>query len=606
MTTHHQTPKGVLMDRMNILVIGSGGREHALVWKIAQSRSVKKIFCAPGNAGISKLATCVDIKADDIESLLAFALSEKIDLTVVGPEAPLSQGIVDIFEKKGLRVFGASKKAAQLEASKSFSKNLMEKYSIPTAAGQSFTNYDQAERYIKKQGKALVLKADGLAAGKGVLICETEKEALSALKTIMKDKAFGDAGTRVVIEECLIGEEASFLALTDGKTVLPLPSSQDHKRIFDEDKGPNTGGMGAYSPAPLVDSILHDKIMNEVMIPTVKAMEAEGAPYKGILYAGLMIDRDRIKVLEFNARFGDPEAQPLLMRLKNDIVALMNACIDGTLDRHKMDIDERASVCLVMAAGGYPDSYAKGSVIKGLDEAAKVKDVVVFHAGTSFKKEDVVTAGGRVLGVTALGDTVEKAIEKAYQAAGKISWDKAYYRKDIGKKALVRLNTPPQVGIIMGSDSDFSVMKETLIILKKFGIPCEITVASAHRTPERAAEFASTARKRGIKVIIAAAGQAAHLAGAMAAQTTLPVIGVPIDASSLNGLDALLSTVQMPPGVPVATVAIGKPGAINAGILAAQIIGVSDEKIAGYLEEYKQDMARSVIKKAASLSSKLK
>ena len=595
------------MDKMNVLVIGSGGREHALVWKIAQSAHVKKIFCAPGNAGISKLATCVDIKADDLDGLLAFAQSEKIGLTVVGPEAPLSMGIVDLFEKKGLKVFGASKKAAQIEASKSFSKNLMAKYNIPTASGQSFTNFDQAEKYIKRQdGKPLVLKADGLAAGKGVLICSSEKEALDALKTIMKDKAFGDAGSRVVIEECLEGEEASFLALTDGKTVLPLPSSQDHKRIFDEDKGPNTGGMGAYSPAPLVDSILHDKIMNEVMIPTVKAMESEGAPYKGILYAGLMIDRDKIRVLEFNARFGDPEAQPLLMRVKNDLVELMLACIDGSLNRHTMDIDERATVCLVMAAGGYPDSYAKGQVISGLEDAAKIKDVMVFHAGTSLEKDKVVTSGGRVLGVTALGDTVEKAIEKAYQAAGKISWDKVQYRKDIGKKALDRLNTPPQVGIVMGSDSDFSVMKETLVVLTKFGIPYEITVASAHRTPERAARFALTARERGVKVIIAAAGQAAHLAGAMAAQTTLPVIGVPIDASSLNGLDALLSTVQMPPGVPVATVAIGKPGATNAGILAAQIISVADPKIAGYLADYKEEMARSVTKKAAALAARLK
>lgn len=594
------------MERLNILVIGSGGREHALVWKLAQSRHVKNIFCAPGNAGISKLATCVDIKADDLEGLLSFALAEKIGLTVVGPEAPLSMGIVDIFEKKGLKVFGASKKAAQIEGSKSFSKNLMVKYNISTAEGQSFTNFDQAEKYIKRQGKPLVLKADGLAAGKGVLICETEKESLDALKTIMKDKAFGDAGSKVVIEECLVGEEASFLALTDGKTVLSLPTSQDHKRIFDEDKGPNTGGMGAYSPAPLVDSILHDKIMKEIMIPTVKAMEAEGAPYKGILYAGLMIDRDQIKVLEFNARFGDPEAQPLLMRVKNDLVELMMACIDGNLDKHTIDMDDRAAVCLVMAAGGYPDSYAKGSEISGLEDAAKIKDVVVFHAGTSLKNDKVVTSGGRVLGVTALGDTVEKAIEKAYQAAGKISWDKAYYRKDIGKKALIRQNTPPQVGIVMGSDSDFSVMKETLIILKKFGIPYEITLASAHRTPERAAQFASTARERGVKVIIAAAGQAAHLAGAIAAQTTLPVIGVPIDASSLNGLDALLSTVQMPPGVPVATVAIGKPGATNAGILAAQIISVADSKIAGYLADYKQDMARSVTKKAAALAKKLK
>ena len=590
---------------MKILVVGSGGREHALVWKIAQNKKVKQIFCAPGNAGIAQQATCVDIKADDIDSLLNFALDEDIDLTVVGPEAPLAEGIVDIFEKKGLSVFGASKKAAQLEASKSFSKNLMNKYGIPTAQGKSFTSYDTAAKYIKSLGGPLVVKADGLAAGKGVLICDTEKEAIKALKTIMKDNAFGSAGAKVVIEECLVGEEVSFLALTDGKTVLPLPTSQDHKRIFDNDEGPNTGGMGAYSPAPLVDSYMHDKIMNEVMIPTVQAMEKEGMPYKGILYAGLMIDRDKIKVLEFNARFGDPEAQPLLMRLKSDLVTLMQACMNGTLDQYEIELDKRATVCLVMAAGGYPNAYAKGKVISGLDAAAKMKDVFVFHAGTSFKGKKVTTSGGRVLGVTAIGDTVEKSIKTAYKAAAKITWDKAFYRKDIGQKALDRLNTKPQVGIIMGSDSDFGVMKATIAALRKFDIPFEMTVASAHRTPAIAAEFATTARDRGIKVIIAAAGQAAHLAGAMAAHSTLPIIGVPIDASSLNGLDALLSTVQMPPGVPVATVAVGKPGATNAGILAAQMIGIADEKVAAYLDEYKKDMAKAVEKKAAALKAQL-
>lgn len=590
---------------MKILVVGSGGREHALVWKFAQSKKVKQIFCAPGNAGIAAQATCVDIQADDIDGLLDFAVQENMDLTVVGPEAPLAAGIVDIFEKKGLQVFGASKKAAQLEASKSFSKNLMNKYNIPTAEGKSFTNYDAAEKYIKSLGGPLVVKADGLAAGKGVLICETEKEAVKALKTIMKDNAFGSAGAKVVVEECLVGEEVSFLALTDGKTVLPLPTSQDHKRIFDNDEGPNTGGMGAYSPAPLVDSYMHDKIMKEVMIPTVQAMEKEGTPYKGILYAGLMIDRDKIKVLEFNARFGDPEAQPLMMRLKSDLTTLMTACIDETLDQHELIIDSRATVCLVMAAGGYPNSYAKGKVISGLNDVSKMKDVFVFHAGTSFSGKKIATSGGRVLGVTAIGDNVEKAIKKAYTAADKISWDKAFYRKDIGQKALDRINTKPQVGIIMGSDSDFGVMKETIAALRKFDIPFEMTVASAHRTPAIAAEFATTARDRGVKVIIAAAGQAAHLAGAMAAHSTLPIIGVPIDASSLNGFDALLSTVQMPPGVPVATVAVGKPGATNAGILAAQMIGIADEKIAGYLDEYKIEMAEKVQKKAAALKAKL-
>lgn len=344
---------------MNVLVIGGGGREHALVWKIAQSAKVKKIYCAPGNAGIASLATCVPISADDNHALLEFAKKENIDLTVVGPEGPLSTGIVDAFEAEGLRVFGASKKAAEIEASKSFAKNLMIKYGIPTAAGRSFTSFKQAESYVRGIGAPIVVKADGLAAGKGVIVCATIKEALDALEDIMVKKAFGDAGKKVLVEECLAGEEASFLAFTDGKTVLPLPSSQDHKAVFDNDRGPNTGGMGAYSPAPIVDRTLRDKIMKEVMLPTVRAMAAEGRPYKGVLYAGLMIDRDRIKVLEFNGRFGDPEAQPLLMRLKSDIVEIMEAVIDGRLDSCKLEIDSRASVCVVMASGGIPAPIKK-------------------------------------------------------------------------------------------------------------------------------------------------------------------------------------------------------------------------------------------------------
>ncbi|RPH49204.1 MAG: phosphoribosylamine--glycine ligase, partial [Desulfobacteraceae bacterium] len=313
---------------MKVLVVGSGGREHALIWKITQSPKVKKIYCAPGNAGIADLAECVPIAADDIKKLLEFAIKEKVGLTVVGPEAPLSMGITDLFEKEGLRVFGASMKAAEIESSKSFSKAIMTKYSIPTAEGKVFTNYRKAEAYIRKKGAPLVVKADGLAAGKGVIVCSTEKEAIDALDSILVKRDFGDAGIRVVVEECLTGEEASFLAFTDGKTVLPLPSSQDHKPVFDDDKGPNTGGMGAYSPAPVVDRYIHKRVMEEIMIPTVRAMAAEGRPYKGVLYAGLMIEKDRIKVLEFNGRFGDPEAQPLLIRMKNDIVPVMEAVIE--------------------------------------------------------------------------------------------------------------------------------------------------------------------------------------------------------------------------------------------------------------------------------------
>ena len=586
---------------MKVLVVGGGGREHALVWKIAQSPRVKKIFCAPGNAGIAKLANCVPIGAAEIDKLLAFARDEKIDLTVVGPEDPLSKGIVDQFEAAGMRVFGASQKAARIESSKSFAKAIMEKYGIPTAKGKTFTRLAQAQAYVKKMGVPLVVKADGLAAGKGVIVCSTEKMALDALKQIMVDREFGEAGDRVVVEECLVGEEASFLAFTDGKTVLPLPSSQDHKPVFDDDKGLNTGGMGAYSPAPVVDGYLHHRIMNEVMIPMVKGMAAEGCPYKGVLYAGLMIDRDTIKVLEFNGRFGDPEAQPLLIRLQNDIIPVIEAIIDERLATCRLEIDPRASVCVVLASGGYPGKYKKGLAITGIDAANRMRDVVVFHAGTRLEGKQILSDGGRVLGVTALGDTVELAIKKAYQAVAKINWKNVHYRSDIGKKALVRMQAVPRVGIVMGSDSDLKVMEAALGIFKKFGIPIEMTVASAHRSPERAAAYAVSARQRGLKAIIAGAGHAAHLAGVLAAHTTLPVIGVPIDSSCLQGLDALLSTVQMPPGIPVATVSIGKPGAKNAAILAVQIMAASDDALSAQLETFKKEMAAQVEKKAEKL-----
>ncbi len=586
---------------MKVLVIGGGGREHALVWKIVQSPLVSKVYCAPGNAGIAASAECVPIPAGDIPKLLDFARRQKIDLTVVGPEGPLSEGIVDLFEKEGLRIFGAARRAAEIESSKSFAKAVMLKYGIPTARGKSFTRISEARRYLRTAGTPVVVKADGLAAGKGVIVCQTKAEAEEALDRVMAKREFGEAGRVAVIEECLKGEEASFLAFTDGRTVLPMPSSQDHKAVFDGDRGPNTGGMGAYSPAPVVDRLIHRKIMNEVMQPMVKAMAAEGRPYKGVLYAGLMIDGDKVRVLEFNGRFGDPEAQPLLMRIKSDIVPIMQAVIEERLDQCTLEIDPRAAVCVVMAAEGYPGAYAKGHPISGLDAAGRLADVAVFHAGTAGEGGTAVTDGGRVLGVTALGDTVEAAIDRAYQAVAKISWKGASFRTDIGRKAIARLNRPPAVGIVMGSDSDLSVMEEAALMLKKFGIPFEMTVASAHRSPERAMKFASGARERGVKVIIAGAGHAAHLAGVLAAHTGLPVIGVPIDSSSLKGLDALLSTVQMPPGIPVATMALGKSGARNAGIFAAQILGASDPDVARRIDAFKKGMASEVEQKAEKL-----
>ncbi|MBI4842053.1 MAG: phosphoribosylamine--glycine ligase [candidate division NC10 bacterium] len=423
---------------MRVLVVGSGGREHALVWKLKQSPRIKQLFAAPGNAGIAELAECADLGASEVRRLADFAAKRGIDLTVVGPELPLTLGIVDEFESRGLRIFGANQRAAILEGSKVFTKRLMKKYKIPTGFVQTFYRVEDAKRYIQDVGAPIVVKADGLASGKGAIVCQTVKEALDAIKIIMEDRVFGDAGEKVVVEEFLCGEEASFLAFTDGETVLPMASSQDHKAVFDDDKGPNTGGMGAYSPAPVVTDEVHRKIMEQVMIPTVKAMAAEGRPYRGVLYAGLMIKGGEPKALEFNARFGDPEAQPLLVRMESDLLPVLEAVVDRRL--HEVDIRWRPepAVCVVMASGGYPGAHEKGKVISGLRAAARLKDVVVFHAGTALSGGKVVTSGGRVLGVTALGKDVPDAIARAYRAVEKIRWEGAHYRTDIGRKGLGR------------------------------------------------------------------------------------------------------------------------------------------------------------------------
>jgi phosphoribosylamine---glycine ligase len=420
---------------MKVLVVGGGGREHALIWKIAQSPEVTKIFCAPGNAGISQQAALVPIKADDLKGLLAFALKEEIDLTVVGPEDPLTRGIVDLFEAEGLAIFGPSKRAAEIEGSKAFAKEIMRKYRIPTAAYGVFQKRDEAISYLHKMGVPIVVKADGLAAGKGVIICNAIEEAIRAVDQIMVEKAFGDAGEKVVLEECLVGEEASYIAFTDGRTIIPMASSQDHKAVLDGDQGPNTGGMGAYSPAPVVTEQVHERILKEVLEPMVQGMREEGRPYKGALYAGLMIRDGQIRVLEFNARFGDPETQPTLMRMKGDIVPVLEACISGNLSDCRIEWDRRPAVCVVMASGGYPNAYEKGKTIRGLNEVSTLKDVFVFHAGTAMKGGEVVTNGGRVLGVTGLGNNIGEAIDHTYQAVKKISWEGVHYRKDIGAKA---------------------------------------------------------------------------------------------------------------------------------------------------------------------------
>lgn len=422
---------------MKTLVIGQGGREHVLAWKLAQSPSVKEVFCAPGNAGTATDAQNLDISATDIPALVSFAKKEQIGLTVVGPEAPLVAGAVDAFEAEGLKVFGPSQKAAELEGSKTFSKNLMKQAGVPTADYQSFTNFEDAIAYVEDRSEQpLVVKADGLAAGKGVTVCANKDEAVAAIKEMLQQRAFGKAGDRIVIEECLVGQEASILAIVDGKNILPLDSSQDHKRAYDEDRGPNTGGMGAYSPAPIVTSEAMDLIDEKILVPTIHNLRKVGRPFKGILYAGLMMTNQGPRVLEYNVRFGDPEAQPVLMRLKSDLAEVLLAACDGRLNKlPPLEWDPRPAVCVVMASEGYPGDYEKGRVIRGLADADELEDVKVFHAGTKLVDGEVLTDGGRVLGVTALGDDIAHAKLRAYQAVKKIRWDGAWCRKDISDKA---------------------------------------------------------------------------------------------------------------------------------------------------------------------------
>ena len=423
---------------MKVLVVGGGGREHALVWKLRQSPLVRKVYAAPGNAGIAELAECADISVTDIRLLADFAERHGIDLTVVGPELPLTMGIVDEFERRGLRIFGPGREAAALEGSKVFAKRFMKRHGIPTGYHQEFDRAEDARRYIREVGAPTVVKADGLAAGKGVVVCRTVEEALDAVSLMMEARAFGDAGNQVVVEEFLHGEEVSFLAFTDGTTVLPLPAAQDHKAALDHDRGPNTGGMGAYSPAPVLSEAVQRKVMERILVPTVKGMAAEGRPYRGVLYAGLMIHDGEPRTLEFNARLGDPEAQVLLARMASDLAPVLEAAVDGQLHEAQIAWRPDPAVCVVMAAAGYPGSFEKSKPIAGLRAAARLKDVVVFHAGTALHQGQVVTAGGRVLGVTAWGKDLATAIEKAYRSVGKIHWDGVHYRTDIGRKALDR------------------------------------------------------------------------------------------------------------------------------------------------------------------------
>ena len=423
-----------MSSRLRILVIGSGGREHALVWKLAQSPRADRIYCAPGNEGIEQQAECVPILATDLPALAEFAEQQKVDLTVVGPEAPLAAGIVDEFKKRALRVFGPERNAALLESSKIWCKQLLSTHGIPTGYFVPLSNADEALSYVEVQQPPIVVKADGLAAGKGVTIAQTVEQAKAAIREAMIEGAFGDAGKRVMIEEYLAGPEVSVKALSDGENLYPLPAAQDHKRIFDDDQGPNTGGMGCYTPVPVLTPDLHEQVMETIMRPTIQAMKAEGRPYVGCLYAGLVLTETGPQVMEFNCRFGDPESQVILPTLEADLVDLLEAAVEGGLPSPP-PAQKGAAVCVVMASGGYPGEYRTGKVIRGLEAAAKRPDAIVFHAGTKRTDEGIVTAGGRVLGVTGLGETLPAAIDAAYAAAGEINFEGAHYRRDIGRRA---------------------------------------------------------------------------------------------------------------------------------------------------------------------------
>lgn len=420
---------------MKVLVVGSGAREHCLAERLGQSPRVDEIYSAPGNGGTANLGKNVDIAVDDLDSLLEFALSENIDFTIVGPEIPLATGIVDKFEAEGLKIFGPSQELSKLESSKVFAKEMMEKYNIPTARFKVFDNLDLAKSYLEERDAPVVVKADGLAAGKGVIVCKDKEEAKQAVETMMVDKKFGEAGNKIIIEDCLFGQELSVLVFTDGETIIPLVGSQDHKRAFDGDQGPNTGGMGAYAPTPLLDSESFDQVIENIFRPLVEGLRKEGKIYKGIIYAGLMISGKKMNVLEFNVRLGDPEAQVILPKLKGDLADIFLKATNSKLSEIEVEWDKRACICVVLASGGYPGKYQKGKEIKGIEESRKQKDILIYHAGTKKMDGKFLTNGGRVLSVVALGGTLQEAKDKAYQAVNKISFEGMQYRKDIGDKA---------------------------------------------------------------------------------------------------------------------------------------------------------------------------
>ena len=601
---------------IRILIVGSGGREHALGWAVAGSPQRPRLWFAPGNAGTPPLGSSIPLDLSDGPALVDAAKAIGADLTVVGPEASLAAGIVDQFRAAGLAVVGPTRAAARIESSKIFAKQVMTAAGIPTADWQAFDDAAAALAYVRAAGRPLVVKADGLAGGKGVAVCRDRDEAEAVVLRFMVEEQFGAAGRRVVIEERFVGEELSALAVTDGHTVRLLLPARDHKRLLEGGRGPNTGGMGAVAPVPL-DAAVERKV-TRILERAVAELARRGTPFTGILYAGLMLTADGPQVLEFNCRFGDPEAQVILPLLASDPLEMLLATVAANVHYLNLRWHPGAAVGIVLAGGRYPEAAERGIPIEGLERVDP--DVLVFHSGTAIEDDRLVTAGGRVCTVVARGDSIDGARERALAAAERIRFAGKQYRRDIGR---VRTPLPvtggapaaddrpsgpardgdarPRVGIVVGSDSDLPVVEKAARVLRQFGIPFEMTIASAHRSPERARRIAQESEERGWRVIIVAAGGAAHLAGALAAHTVLPVIGVPLDATPLRGLDALLATVQMPPGVPVATMAVGSWGMHNAALLAVQILATVDDDLRRRLHEEKARLARVVEEKAAAL-----
>ena len=586
---------------MKILVVGGGAREHALVWRLRQEPGVANVICAPGNAG-----TGVDanrpVDVSDPSVILALAEDESVDLTVVGPELPLALGVRDLFAARGRLLFGPSRVAAQLESSKAFAKDFMARHGVPTARFRVCDTVGDALDAVSGQefGFPVVVKADGLAAGKGVTVAPDRATAERAIRDAMVEGRFGSAGRRVVIEECLVGPEVSFFAICDGRQALALPTAQDHKRAFDGDTGPNTGGMGAFSPSALVTPDIDALIKREIVEPVLEGFAAQGDPYHGFLYVGLMLTPDGPRVIEFNVRLGDPEAQVVLPMVSGDLAPAFEAAARGALGTGPLAQTHDPHVGVVLASGGYPGAYATGAPIDGLETAAALDDVLIFHAGTAVRDGAIVTTGGRVLTVVGRGADVRPTRPRRASPSRASRCVRTLVRRPYSR-ARIQDMSDLQVQILMGSGSDAGVMANTVRTLRELGITCDITVASAHRSPDRVRRVMEEAVTRGVKVFVVGAGAAAHLAGVVAAHTALPVIGVPIDSSPLGGFDALLATVQMPPGIPVATVAVGKAGATNAAVLAAQILAVGDPAVGTRLDDYRRGLTEKVERAAAEL-----